>query len=66
MCVCVVITVIMVTLLRDFGPYGIIFVNMCVCYYNRHHGNAVKGFWAIWDNIYECVRVVIAVTMVML
>jgi hypothetical protein len=23
--------------------------------YNRYHGNAVKGFWALWDNVYEFV-----------
>jgi hypothetical protein len=28
-----VITVVMVMLLRDFGPHGIIFVTMCVCYF---------------------------------
>jgi hypothetical protein len=27
----------------------------CVCCYNRRHGNAVEGFWALWDNIYDCV-----------
>jgi hypothetical protein len=42
-------------LLRDFAPYGITFMNMCVCCYNRCRGNAVKGFWALWYNIYECV-----------
>jgi hypothetical protein len=50
---CVVITVAMVMLLRDFGSYGIIFMN--VCCYNRCYGNAVKGFWVSWDNIYDCV-----------
>jgi hypothetical protein len=36
--VCVVITVAMVMLLRDFGPYGIIFVSMCVYHFtfSRH------------------------------
>jgi hypothetical protein len=33
MSACVVISVAMVLLLRDFGPYGIIFMTMCVyCY----------------------------------
>jgi hypothetical protein len=32
-------------LFRDFGPYGIIFMN--VCCYNRGHGNAVKSFGAL-------------------
>jgi hypothetical protein len=27
---------------------------MNVCY-NRFHGNAVKGFWTLWDNIYDYV-----------
>jgi hypothetical protein len=27
-----------------------------VCRYNRCHVNAVKGFWALWDNIYDCVE----------
>jgi hypothetical protein len=31
-------------LLRDFGPYGKIFMNVC---YIRCHGNAVKGFSAL-------------------
>jgi hypothetical protein len=35
--VCVVITVIMVMLLRDFGPYGIIFMIMCVYYFRWSH-----------------------------
>jgi hypothetical protein len=26
-----------------------------VCCYNRYHDNAVKGFWALWSNIYVCV-----------
>jgi hypothetical protein len=36
--VCVVITVAMVILLREFGPYGIIFIAMCVyCFrFDRH------------------------------
>jgi hypothetical protein len=32
-------------LLKDFGPYGIIF--MAVCCYNRCHGNAVNGCWVL-------------------
>jgi hypothetical protein len=32
-------------LLRNFGHYGKIFMN--VCCYNRCHGNAVKGFLAL-------------------
>jgi hypothetical protein len=62
--VCVVTTVTMIILLRDFGPYGVIFM-MCVCCYNRYHDNAVKGFWALWSNIYD-VCVVTTVTMIML
>jgi uncharacterized YccA/Bax inhibitor family protein len=41
-----VITVAMGMLLREFGSLGY------VCY-NRCHDNAVKGFWALWDNIYD-------------
>jgi hypothetical protein len=53
--VCVFIIVAIVMLSRDFGLYGII-IYECVCvFYNRSHGNAVKGFSALWDNIYECV-----------
>jgi hypothetical protein len=35
---CVVITVAMIMLLRDFGPCGIIFMTMCVYYFRfpRH------------------------------
>jgi hypothetical protein len=32
-----------------------------VCY-TRHHGNAVKGFWALWEDL----MYIIPVTMVML
>jgi hypothetical protein len=35
----------MVMLKSDFGPYGLILMN--VCSYNRCHGNAVTGFWAL-------------------
>jgi hypothetical protein len=35
-------------LVKDFGPYGIIFMN------NRCHGVAIKEFYAVWYNIYEC------------
>jgi hypothetical protein len=46
MLVCSVITVaIIVILLRDFEPYGILFIN--VCCYDRCHGNIVKGFWSL-------------------
>jgi hypothetical protein len=31
---CVVITVTMIMLLRDFGPYGIIFTTMCIYYFS--------------------------------
>jgi hypothetical protein len=44
-------TVAMV-MLRCFWFYGLIFLNLC---YNRCHGNAVKGIWALWDNIYDCI-----------
>jgi hypothetical protein len=27
------------------------YMNVCC---NRCHGNAVKGFWVLRDNIYEC------------
>jgi hypothetical protein len=40
-------------------------MNVCVCYYNHCHGNAVKGFWTLSDNIFD-VCVVITVAMVML
>jgi hypothetical protein len=36
-----------------------------VCCSNRCHGNAVMGFWALWDISYD-VCVVITVAMVML
>jgi hypothetical protein len=45
----VVITVAMVMLLTEFGPYGIIFMN--VCCHNCCHGNALKEFWDLWDRI---------------
>jgi hypothetical protein len=40
-------------LLRDFGPYGIIFEYACP--YNRCHGNSVEGFWTLLDNIRDYV-----------
>jgi hypothetical protein len=36
--------------LRDFGPYGLIYLRMCA-YYNRCRGNTFKGFWALRDSI---------------
>jgi hypothetical protein len=39
-------------LFRDFGPCGIF---MTMCYNNRCHGNTVEGFWALRDNIYDYV-----------
>jgi hypothetical protein len=44
---------VIICFLGDSEPYGIIFI-ICVLY-NRYHGNAVKGFWALWDNTYDCV-----------
>jgi hypothetical protein len=44
-------------LLGDFGPYGIIFMN--VFCYNRCHGNTVKGFLTLWDNNYYYVRLIL-------
>jgi hypothetical protein len=38
---------------KDFGPYGIILMNLCC--YNLCHGNVVKGFWALWDYVRDCV-----------
>jgi hypothetical protein len=34
--------------IRDFGTYRLVFMNAC---YNCCHDNAVKGFWALRDNI---------------
>jgi hypothetical protein len=50
--VCVVVKVDMVIQLRGFGLYGRKFNNESC--YNRCHGNDVKGFWALWDSIYDC------------
>jgi hypothetical protein len=38
---------------RDSGPYEIFMTCVCVCCYNRYNANAVKGLWALWDNIYD-------------
>jgi hypothetical protein len=48
-------------LLRDFRPYVIIFINVCavITVAMVWRSFAVKGFWALWDNI-------ITVTMVIL
>jgi hypothetical protein len=43
----VVITIAMVMLLRDFGPYE--------CCYTRCNGNVVNGPWALFGNV--CDRV---------
>jgi hypothetical protein len=48
-----VTTVAMAMLLQDFGAHGIKFIN--VCGYNCCHCNVVMAFWALWDNIYDCV-----------
>jgi hypothetical protein len=48
-------------LLRDFGPYVIMFMNGCaiitvamiLCSFG------VKGFWALWDNITTVSRVML-------
>jgi hypothetical protein len=38
-----------------------------VCCYNRCYRNDVKGFWAVWDNIYIYdVSVVITVPIVLM
>jgi hypothetical protein len=34
---------------------------VCVCCYNRRQGNAVKGLWALLDNIYDCVYLALQV-----
>jgi hypothetical protein len=46
--VCVTVAV-MVMLLRDFGRYGISMT--CVIIFDT--GNAVKGFLALLDNLYD-------------
>jgi hypothetical protein len=42
----------MLTLLRDFGPYGMMFYDyvraLFLTYYNSCQGNAVKGFSVLW------------------
>jgi hypothetical protein len=40
-----------------------IFMNVC---YNGGHGNSVKEIRGLWDNIHDCVCVVILVAMVVL
>jgi hypothetical protein len=42
--------------LSNFGPYGTIFTTVCVVItIATLPCNAVKGFWALRYNIYECV-----------
>jgi uncharacterized YccA/Bax inhibitor family protein len=60
---CVVTTVAMAMLLKDFEPYGVMFMNACC--YNRCHGNASKGFRALWDNICTCVVTTVAMAMLL-
>jgi hypothetical protein len=43
MCFAVIFAIVM--LLRDFAPYAIIFVRVCVCVYNRCHGMLLRDFW---------------------
>jgi hypothetical protein len=57
--VSVAITVVIVRRLRYSGPYATIFMNVC---YNRCHGNAVAGFWALWNNIYNYVRLLLHIS----
>jgi hypothetical protein len=40
-------------MLRDFGPYGIIFMNVCVVITVAMVNNAVEEFWALWDSTYD-------------
>jgi hypothetical protein len=40
-------------LLRDTGPYGIIFMN--VCCYSSCHDNALKGLLGLTSSIYKLV-----------
>jgi hypothetical protein len=56
-----IISSVNLLLLRDFGPYMIIFMNVCVVIAVAMAWRlyAVKDFWALWDNI-------ITVAMVML
>jgi hypothetical protein len=49
--ICVLITVVMVMLLRDFGPYENMCIVITVC-----HSNALMVFWTFWDNIYDFVH----------
>jgi hypothetical protein len=37
-------------------PYEHVTYNL-LC--NRYHGNAVKGFSTLWDNVYDCMRVML-------
>jgi hypothetical protein len=41
-------------LLRDFGHYWIIFMNVYILT-DCCHGNAVTGFWTLCDSIQYCV-----------
>jgi hypothetical protein len=49
----------MVTPLMDFGPYEIIFMN--VCSYKRCHYKAIEGFWTLCDIINVCVVIAVAI-----
>jgi hypothetical protein len=51
-------------LLRDFGPYGIIYIYERMCCNNLCYGKCVKGICTLWNTIHECV--VITVDMIML
>lgn len=42
--------------MRDFEPYWMMFVNMCVFY-------ASKRFQAKWDNTYDCLFIVLHVSV---
>jgi hypothetical protein len=43
-------------------PY---FMFMNVCCYNRCHGNTVEGFWALWDNIYDCMLITLYLPVIL-
>lgn len=50
---CCLVTCLLIISVKRFWALWAIFV-IYVCY-NSYHGFAVKGYWTLWSNIYDCV-----------
>jgi hypothetical protein len=68
MTACTVITIAMIMLLRDFGPFEIIFMTMCICTIRNfitcthsqislgRSSQGGRGMWHAWERRENCTR----------